>query len=262
VVVILVSTTFLVQNQYYQSQLQLTSAHDNARAATEIIASEVRSVMEDGIQVAGARTLTVRTPIMLAVVCNIQGSNVDVHSDGGDAGIDTLEVAGVAIRDTTTGAWSYYNTTWKTIDGSGGTPAASCAANGADTTGGSNDFHRLKGLKKVLGSLPDVGDMLMIFGETTLKFDTSEMDSTTVGLFRQIYGDTPVEYATGMDTTAQFQYRTGGATYSDTVTAAKLQDIDVIRIVADARARARTGGKDDVTFGWSVNVALRNIRDD
>ena len=47
VVILLVSSTFLVQNNYYSSQTQRTGVHDNARAATELIASEIRSTMED-----------------------------------------------------------------------------------------------------------------------------------------------------------------------------------------------------------------------
>ena len=100
----------------------------------------------------------------------------------------------------------------------------------------------------------------MLFREATFKIQTSELDPSTLGLFRGVYGDSLVEFATGLDTTAKFQYRTGGSTYADTVLSAALADIDVIRIVADARKRAQTGGRDDITFGWSVNVALRNIR--
>ena len=55
------STTFLVQNQYYSSQTLRAAAHDNARTATERMAAELRSVMEDGIIVAGPGTLTVRS---------------------------------------------------------------------------------------------------------------------------------------------------------------------------------------------------------
>jgi len=81
-----------------------------------------------------------------------------------------------------------------------------------------------------------------------------------MGPFRQVYGDSLLEYATGMDTTAQFQYRTGGSTYADTVTAGSLASIDVVRIVADSRKPAESGGMADITFGWSVNIALRNVR--
>jgi len=35
---------------------------------------------------------------------------------------------------------------------------------------------------------------------------------------------------------------------------------DVVRIGANASKRAVTGGVAAITFGWSVNIALRNLR--
>ncbi len=62
-----------------------------------------------------------------------------------------------------------------------------------------------------------------------------------------------------MDSTAQFQYKTGGSTYADTITSGSLDDIDAVRIVANARKPARSGGQEDITFGMSSNVFLRNV---
>ena len=100
------------------------------------------------------------------------------------------------------------------------------------------------GLQGIFSPAPSEGDVLMLFRETTFKIQRSELDPRTWGLFRQIYGDSLVEFATGMDSiTAQFQYRTGGTTYADAVTGSALGDIDVVRIVADARKPAATGGR-------------------
>ncbi len=258
--IILVSTTFLIQNRYYSTQIQATGVHDNVRAATELVASEIRSVMASGITVAGARTLTVRTPMQLTVVCFVNGTGdaADVYTYGGEQALDTDEVAGIAIRNAATGAWTYANDTWASLHGTAGTPRENCEAAGADTVGAYADFHRLKGLNASIGT-PAVGDVLMLFRETTFSFRTSVMDTTTVGLFRQVYGKSPIEFATGMDSTAQFQYRIG-TSYGDTVPGFFLPFVDVIRIVAEARKPAQTGGVEDVRFGWSVNVALRNLR--
>ena len=263
VVIILVSTTFLIQNQYYSGQIQATGAHDNARAATELIASEIRSVMQSGITVAGKKTLTIRTPMTMMVVCDIGSSHATMYFDGGIAGLDTAEVAGAATRDTLTGAWTYGNSAWGTLARGGGNPGDDCADNGADTVSVSSDFYRLEKtvLTTLFGATPVNGDVLILFRETTFKFQTSVMDPTTVGLFRQSYGDVLIEYATGMDTTSQFQYRLG-TSYNDTLPAFFLPSVDVIRIVAEARKRSETGGVDDVMFGWSVNIALRNLRQD
>jgi hypothetical protein len=259
VVIVLVSTTFLVQNQYYSSQTLRAAAHDNARTATERMASEVRSVMRDGLITAGARTLVVRSPMLLAVVCNRSGVNLDVHNEGGETGIDTDEVAGVGWLDTSTGDWDYRTATWSYVDGNGGTPAASCASNGADTTGDAASFHRLRRFNLLYGATPDEGDVVMLYRETTFEIQSSVLDPGTLGLFRGSYGQSPIELATGMDSSAKFQYRTGGTSYADTITTANLDDIDAVRIVADARKRAESGGQDDVTFGWSVNIALPNM---
>jgi prepilin-type N-terminal cleavage/methylation domain-containing protein len=260
VVIILVSTTFLVQNQYYSDQTLFAAAHDNARTVTERVASEIRSVMEEGFVTANATTLTIRTPMLLAVVCNRTGTNIDVHNEGGEAGIDTDEVGGVGWLDTATGNWDYRTTTWAFVNSSGGTPASSCAGNGADTTWAASSFHRLRRFNLLYGATPDPGDVVMLYRETTFTIQSSVLEPSVLGLFRGSYGQSPVELATGMDATAQFQYRTGGSSYANSVTgAANLASIDAVRIVADARARSATGGEDDITFGWSVNIVLPNV---
>lgn len=258
-VVILVSTTFLVQNRYYASQTLYARAHDNAREATDRIASEVRSSMADGFLVAGSHTLTIRSPIVLSMVCDRQSTDAYVHFEGGVAGLDANEVAGVAVRNMSTGVWDYRATTWAALDGGGLSAAQQCAANGADTTGASDEFRMLGTLQTLYGSIPNRGTVLMLYRQTTFKIQDSVLEPGTLGLFRQPYGEAAVEFATGIDSSAQFQYRTGGSTYADTVVSSSLDAIDALRIVADARERATSGGEEDVTFGWAVNVALRNV---
>jgi hypothetical protein len=127
------------------------------------------------------------------------------------------------------------------------------------TSGASGEFHRLGPLNTFFGNAPREGVALMLYRETTYRIQDSELDPGRLGLFRRVLGGSFVEFATGMDASAQFQYRTGGSTYADTVVAASLDAIDAVRIVADARKPARTGGHQDVTFGWSVTVALPNL---
>jgi hypothetical protein len=259
VIIILVSTTFLVQNQYYASQRQHAGAHDNARAATDRVASELRSVMNGGFVVAGSRTLTLRSPIVVGMICDRQSNDVHIHFEGGVAGLDTDEVAGVALRDTLTSVWTYRATNWGTIDFGGSVAPGRCLLQGADTAGASSEFRTIGQLQSLYGSSPNQGAALLLYRETTFKIQDSELEPGRLGLFRRVYGGSFVEFATGMDTSAQFQYRTGGGTYADTILATSLGDIDAVRIVAEARRPARTGGQQDVTFGWSVNVVLRNV---
>jgi len=258
VVIILVSGTFLAQSQYYSAQTLNVSVHDNARVATDRLATEIRSTMEDGFVVAGARTMTIRTPIVVAGVCSRTGNDIQVQFEGGVAGLDTDEIAGIAVRSDS-GDWTYQNRAWSTINGGALGAASACAANGADTVGASGEFHEIAQVGVYFASPPNEGDVVMLFRETTFKIQTSVLDTMTLGLFRQLYGGSLVEFATGMDTTAQFQYRTGGTTYADTVIGSSVGNIDAVRIIADARVPARSGMQSDATFGWTVDIAVRNL---
>ena len=255
------SHAFLVQNRFYSTQTLRTAAQDNVRASTELMAREIRTARPGGIVVAGARTRTVRSPIAVAVVCARRGGgDRDVFHDGGEAALDTDEVAGVARWDTVLGSWEAANAVWGDIDDSGSDAADECFDNGADTVGIRDWFHWLHFDGGLLSSRPDEGEAVMLFRETTFKIQTSVMDPTTLGIFRAAYGDSLVEFATGVDTTAQFQYRTVGGGYVDTVSAASLTSVDAVRLIADARKPAPTGGAADVLFGWSVNVPIRLAR--
>ena len=257
--VVLVSGVFLVQNQYYALQLKRAIVQDNARSVTAMMASDLRSVAKGGVIVAESARVVVRTPLALSVICATQGPDVFVYLDGGEAALDTTNVAGFAVRDSA-GAWSYYNVTWRKLVTPGGNPAASCAAQGADTVGASSDFIKLKRLGSYHSPAPGIGDVLMFFAEREYSFAASALDSTSRALYRGPYGGTLVEFVTGMDSTAGFAYRTGGSTYSSSVSGPALQDIDAIRVDAEARTHAETGGRSDVRYGWSVSIPLRNVR--
>lgn len=225
------------------------------------MAREIRTALEGGIVVAGPRTLTVRSPVAMTVVCSRQGApNLDVFHDGGEAALDTDEIAGAAHRDPATGDWEAVNETWPNLDGSTTDPAGNCADNGADTLGAADFFHRLGVSGSMFSSNPRNGDVVMLFRESTFKVQQSALDPSTLGIFRAPYGGPLVEFATGVDTTTRFQYRTVGGSYVDTVFTVDLPSVDAVRIVADARRPAPTGGVEDITFGWSVTVPLRAVR--
>ncbi len=164
----------------------------------------------------------------------------------------------MAIRNMSAGTWDYRNAAWSALNGGMTSAASECAGAGADTSGVVSQFRMIDQLEGLYGSAPTPPAVLMLFRETTFKIQSSVLDPAVLALFRGNYGQPLVEFATGLAATAKFQYRTGGTTYADTVTAAQVSNIDAVRIVADARMPPETGGAGDVTFGWSVNVALRN----
>lgn len=260
VVVILVSTVFLVQNRYYQTQLARTEAHDAARVMTETIASELRSVARGGVKVAESDRMVVRSPIVLAAVCSSgPGDVVAVQFDGGVGALATDEVTGFAVRDTLVDAWSYHDDAgWSAISETSGSPAVDCAMNGADTVGARGDFVALHQLGAFEGYVPVAGQVLMLYREVEYSVSGSALEPGQLALYRTVAGGSPVEFVTGVDPTAVFQYRTDATGYTGAVTGAAIDSVEAVRIVAEARRTPRTGGVDDVVYGWSVNVSLRN----
>ncbi len=263
IVVVLVSSVFLVQNRYYATQVQRSGAHDVARAATEFLAREVRSAMAGGVTVAEPDSLVIRSPMVVAAVCGTSSTYAYVQFEGGEAALDQDEVAGVGVYDAAAGSWAFYNEGWGSGGLDGGTTfaAVGCATNGADTTGAMEEFHRIDRLVSLHGSVPLPGTLLTLFRETTFTIRPSRLAPGVQGLFVGSWGDTLVEYASGLDTTAGFQYlREGQSVYEDQVSSAQLDQIDVIRFIADARRPAPTGGVADIRYGWTVSIPLRNAR--
>ena len=263
-VIVLVSSTFLAQNRAQATNAALAAAHDNVRAATDVVARELRSSMRDGIAVAGPRTLTVRSPVAVVSVCGRSGffgTNVDVHADGGVPGLAREEIAGVAVLDESSGVWDYETTTWSFIDGGSFGSAARCAGNGADTLGIAHEFHSIRRLFFLYGlfGVPDVGEVLMLFREVTFRIAPSALEPGTLALFRQPYGGEAVELASGMDSTTAFRYRAGGTSYQDTVTAGSVGSVDGVRLIVNARRSTGAGPDAEVVFGVTTNLLLRNV---
>lgn len=99
VLIILVGSVFLTQNNFYSHVLLRSQVQENARAVTELVASDVRSLAPGGIILADSTRLVVRAPMATALICGRQGgSDVMVHVSGGLASIDTNEVGGYGYR--------------------------------------------------------------------------------------------------------------------------------------------------------------------
>ena len=86
VIVALVSSVFLTQNNYYRSVVQRTRVQDNLRVVMDLIASEVRGVAGGGVTVAESRRFVVRLPIAMGGVCHAQAGHGRVYMPGPGTG--------------------------------------------------------------------------------------------------------------------------------------------------------------------------------
>ena len=74
VIVGLVSSVFLAQNDFYRLVVQRTRVQDNLRVVTDLIASEIRGASNGGVITAESRRFVVRLPLTVGGVCHGQGA--------------------------------------------------------------------------------------------------------------------------------------------------------------------------------------------
>ena len=257
--IVMVGALFLMQNEFYGWLLLRTEVQENARAMTELVSSEIRSVPRGGVVVADSQRLVVRSPMVSAVVCGTTLFDAYVHVPGGLGAIETAEVGSLGVLDSATGVWTFYDTSWSSLNATGGSPMDSCMNNGADTTGIATEFLRIRYLT-VTFTLPQVGSVLMIGRKTEFRIAPSTLSPGLSALYRGNYGGTLSEFATGLGSDAKFQYRYGSPTHYSSVTGGNLALIDGVRVGARSTGRGESGGVTHYAFGWTVDVPLVNAR--
>jgi prepilin-type N-terminal cleavage/methylation domain-containing protein len=261
VLMIMVGTVFLVQNDFYSHVNVRSQVQENTRAAVEIVASEIRSVTAKGVFLADSTQFGVRSPIVTGLVCGVQGGDVVVHVQGG-VPTDSADVVGFGYRNPTTGVWSFYERAWTTMHTSGGTPALQCYTGGADTTGASANFLRMSNIDNDTGvnraTLAAQGAVLMFFRKTHFRFNSSTLISGDRSLWQGPYGGTLSELVTGMASAAHFEFRTGASTWAKSITGAKLDSINAIRIQSEAIGKGTSSRESSYDFGFTVDIPLAN----
>lgn len=259
ILIILVSGVFLVQSDFYGRVTQRTRVHESSRSVSDLVASEARSAVKGGVLVADPDRFVFRTPLAVAAVCAVQGTTVYAFLPGGPE-IDEDRVAGFALQDSLTGDWTFHPASWSAILGMGGAPDDRCADDGADTTGLADHFVAFTQLGSIAPDQPDPGELVMVYREVEFLFDDSDLDPEATALFVGEYGQDLYEFATGMDSVARFEYRTGDTTHVSSVAGGQLAAVDGVRVWARTRARPETGVGEDVLFGWALEIPLRSAR--
>ena len=254
VIVTLVSSVFLTQNNFYRTVVQRTRVQDNLRVVTDLIASEVRGVAGGGVTTAESRRFVVRLPIAMGGVCRAGAGQGHVYMPGLSE-IYGNEVAGYARQDGA-GDWTYTADTWSNLlVSSGSGDANECLTfHGADTVGAIADFAQLN-----ISGTTTLGEVIMIYRDVEFKIDQSELEPRTLAVYRGVTGDTPREFVTGIMPATKFQYRLPSTgIYENSITGALINSIENIRVIASAIATDSIGGIESYSYEWTVGIPLRN----
>jgi prepilin-type N-terminal cleavage/methylation domain-containing protein len=258
ILVMLVGAVFLAQNDFYAHVLLRSQVQENARAMTQLVADEVRSIGDSAIIIADSSRLVLRQPIATFAVCGRSANDVYVMIPGGTQSFTTADVSGIG-RMTPTGAWTWHDVSWGTLLGSGGNPKQDCYANGADTVDASFQFYKLTTVNTLTGITAAnlFASTFVIYSKTEFKFDDSILVDGTRALYRGRYGSTLTELATGLSTAAHFEYWTGSA-WSKAVSGATLANITRVRLVAQSEGVGETSQQAGYDFGWTVDIPVAN----
>lgn len=253
----LVTSVFLVQNNFYADVQRRSAVHESVRSVTEMLSGEVRAIPKGGFVSAAYYRLVYRTPLAIGGVCDQSGSQSYVHIPLSGRPFDSDDVAGYAVQDSN-GDWTYNTATWGSIVGAQGSgPAWACHAAGADTTGATADFYLLNGLTTPPTIGP--GTTIMLYKETELRSKASELDPRTYGLYKARSGEDLVEFGHGLWGT-WFCFRLQGNSWCDFwVDAADYDEIVEITLYVIGHVPPTTGGGDYYTVYWTVDVPLYNV---
>lgn len=257
VVIMLVTSVFLVQNEFYSDIVKRSALQENVRNAVSVVSAQLRGVVAGGLTAAAPDSVVYRVPLTVGGVCDIVGAETYLLFSLDGESVDGSKVVGYAVRDEA-GAWTHTTATWASIfHSSGATPAATCAAAGADTVGALNDFYRLDGLSASPALQP--GDLVMVYQELEFKLGTSVLDSTTTAVFWGTVGGTLTEFANSLSAGSAFQYRLSSSTaFSDGATGSNLAKIVEIRFSALGAVPASRANRDSLTFDLTLSVPLGN----
>ena len=259
VVIALVMTVVIAQGDHFQEVAGRSERQGSVRVGAELLREELQAVTYDGITTASAAQLVFRVPLSVGMVC--VGAS---RGRGGGNGSGYLPSPGGGISDARVSGWGYLNgdewtystATLSAIAPSGGTPAATCAAAGADTVGAYKDFYSLSTSTISATS----GTIIQLFTLVEYRIADSVLRPGTKALFRKEGSGSLIEYVTGLSTSSRFQYRRRGqTTFQNSVTGAgNLRIIEEVRVVLEAEGMT-PGADDPATYSWDFRVALRNV---
>lgn len=204
-----VTSVFVSQNAFYDTQEQATEARAVSRAATNMMLTELRAVeTTDGIIAAGADSLRVKVPFALGVSCGVASGNLHVSiipTDSVTWAQGRANYAGYSWRDPAVGTYASQASTSISNAASGGrcaTLSPSITTTYAVMNGRS---HVVQLASPSAGTVP-VAAPVMLYNVVTYRFDDSVLLPGERGLFRQVQGGAPEELAAPFDESARFRF--------------------------------------------------------
>ncbi len=241
-----VTSVFVNQSAFYDTQTQVSEARSVSRAAVNMLARELRAVDTSiGIEAASANEIRVKVPFAMGVSCGVAASG-RFHVSVFPVDSASFAYANQKIKDTSGGAGGY---AWRNpvtglyddeaIGGNAIVPALAierCIPAGITTSYlDMTNRARVVSLQAPTGSVPDAVP-IMLFLRVTYRFAPSVEMPGTRALWRQVGALPAEEIAAPFEASARFRFYPLGANTAQDAPPATLSQLRGIELALVGRS--------------------------
>ena len=254
-----VTGLFVSQTQFFSEQQEVGEARSVARAANNVMLSELRMVETGGgVVAAAADSITVRSPYGVGVICGTSGFQSLVYL----MPVDSIMYArasfgGFAWRNMTTGVYTYWSA-FTSVNTTTAAESATCTGVLANAITGARV---VKVFPIVAGAA--IGTPVMLLQRVTYRFAPSAMVPGSNGLYRRVTSlagaVTTEELAAPFATTAAFRYFVQNNATAQAPPIADLTTIYGVELDLQARSeRPNAAGQLWRTAGMTTAIYFKN----
>lgn len=241
------------QSRFYERTDDQIYAEQSLRASMDMVATELRMGSPSDLLSAEADSVTLRFDIMRAIVCDTTAADAVTaftFDRPGNANV-TGGFPGTAVSGPYEEPFTYADAWLPTEASTGSGPKASCVANGAPTGLPDASYAVLTGWNSGIGTRPEPGSLIRIYGNLRYEFAPSTFFSTRTALWR---GNQ--ELIGPFENDAAFSYVMGDGTVQTSVSSGDFPNVRAIRLTAVALGDG--ANRYDVRRPIQIDIPFRN----
>lgn len=219
------------QSRFYERTDDQIYAEQSLRASMDMVATELRMASPSDLVSAEADSVTLRFDVMRAIVCDTTGADAVTafaFDQVGNANV-TGGSPGTAVSGPYEVPFTYADGWLPTEASTGSGPKASCVATGAPSGLPDASYAQLTGWVSGIGSRPEPGSLVRIYGNLQYSFGPSTFFSTRTALWRGSQ-----ELIGPFENGAAFSYVMADGTVQASVSSGDFANVRAIRVTAVA----------------------------
>lgn len=244
------------QSRFVSTQDGIMRARSGARAALNVLASEVRMVGDSGLRAASPDSIVIRVPYAFGLTCVYAFGNTYMTPFPSDsANVAIAAAKGLAWRDST-GTWRFIEPVTVTM----GAPTLACNLFGIHVMNATKWSGQAWTVSGTTSSAPTQYAPVYLYQTVTYVFGPSVDMPGRRALWRAVpTAGLREELVTPFDTSAKFRFIVGNAQTVQSAVPASLDSVVGVRVRLVAASDNIPGGRSaPMIFNLSTNLLFRN----